>query len=131
MHLRKYKLSVFALAIVIVVALTGCTGTKTGESSYKAGTYTTEAEGYGGVIKVETTFTDKKIEKIEILENSETVGIGSTAIEKLPSEIVELQSLDVDAVSGATITSTAIIEAVSEAVEEAGGDVDSLKGSSQ
>lgn len=128
MHLRKYKLSVATLAVVIVVALTGCVGNKTGETSYKPGTYTTEAEGYGGVIKVETTLTEGKIQKIKIVENSETDGIGSTAIEKLPSEIEEFQSLGVNAVSGATITSAAIIEAVSKAVEEAGGDVQALKG---
>ena len=127
MHLRKYKLLVTTLVVVIVVALTGCIGNKTEETTYKSGTYTTEAQGYGGIIKVETTFTDEKIQKIKIVENSETDGIGSTAIEKLSSEIVEFQSLGVDAVSGATITSTAIIEAVSKAVEQAGGNVQALK----
>ncbi|TAH70176.1 MAG: flavocytochrome c [Anaerolineaceae bacterium] len=122
----KYKLSIITLTIVIV-AFTGCTRNKNGETSYKSGTYTTEADGYGGVIKVETTLTGEKIEKIKILENSETEGIGSIAIEKIPSEIVEFQSLGVDAVSGATKTSAAIIEAVSKAVEEAGGDVQALK----
>ena len=128
MNLRKHRLLVITLVIMIGISLTGCTGKKTGEdTSYKSGTYTTEAEGYGGVIKVETTFTDGKIDKINILENSETVGIGSVAIEQLPKEIVQYQSLGVDVVSGATRTSNAIIEAVSKAVEKAGGDVQALK----
>lgn len=116
------------LAIVMIVTLIGCTKESSDPSAlFKAGTYANEVDGYGGKIKVETTFTDKEIVKVEILENSETPGIGSTAIEQLPSEIVEYQSLGVDTVSGATITSAAIIEAVSKAVEEAGGDVESLK----
>ena len=34
----------------------------TDEIPHMSGTYTTEADGYGGVIKVETTLTDEKIE---------------------------------------------------------------------
>jgi len=127
MNIRKHRLIVLALAAVMVVALAGCTGSKTEKMSYKAGKYSTEADGYGGVVKVETTFTDKRIEKIEVKENSETKGIGSIAIETLPGDIIESQSLGIEAISGATVTSTAIIEAVSKAVEEAGGDVEALK----
>lgn len=127
MHLKRNNLLAIILMIFIVVALVGCNKKDTGDTSYKSGVYTTEANGYGGVIKVETTLTNDKIEAIKILENSETEGIGSVAIEKLPSEIVNSQSLGVDAISGATVTSTAIIEAVSKAVEEAGGDVQALK----
>lgn len=128
MHIKNFKLlAATILAVVIVAALSGCNGKKTGDTSYKSGIYTTETQGYGGVIKVETTIKNEKIEAIKILENSETVGIGSIAIEKLPNEIVASQSLGVDAISGATVTSSAIIEAVSKAVDEAGGDVQALK----
>lgn len=65
--------------------------------------------------------------EVKVLENSETEGIGSAAIDQIPGEIVKNQSLAVDTISGATVTSNAIIEAVSKAVEEAGADVDSLK----
>ncbi|MDR7870221.1 MAG: flavocytochrome c [Tissierellaceae bacterium] len=129
MGIKKQRLLVMTLVIAMVITLIGCTTKGPSDSSalFKAGTYATEVDGYGGKIKVETTFSDNEIVKIEIVENSETVGIGSTAIDKIPSDIVESQSLGVDAVSGATVTSAAIIEAVSKAVEEAGGDVKSLK----
>lgn len=132
MCFKRQKILTVTLVIVMIVALVGCAKKDTSDTSdisglFKAGTYATEVNGYGGIIKVKTTFTDKEIEKIEVVENSETVGIGSIAIEKLPSDIVEAQSLGVDMVSGATVTSKALIEAVSKAVEEAGGDVKSLK----
>lgn len=129
MYFKKQRLLVLSLVMLMVVGLIGCTTDTASDSSalFKAGTYVTEAEGFGGTIKVETTFTEEEIVKIEILENSETDGIGTPAIEQIPSNIVEFQSLGVDAVSGATMTSNAIIEAVSKAVEEAGGDVEALK----
>lgn len=127
--MKKQKIFGMILSIVSVFLLIGCAKGDS-EALFKAGTYTTEAEGYGGVLEVETKFTDTEIENIEVLDNSETAGIGSTAIEKLPAEIVESQSLGVDTISGATITSEAILDAVSKAVEEAGGDVESLKNTS-
>src|SRR5699024_8566592 len=125
--MKKQKIFGMILSIVSVFLLIGCAKGDS-EALFKAGTYTTEAEGYGVVQEVDTKFTE--IENIEVLDNSETAGIGSTAIEKLPAEIVESQSLGVDTISGATITSEAILDAVSKAVEEAGGDVESLKNTS-
>ena len=40
---------------------------------------------------------------------------------------MEGQTLNVETVSGATMTSEGIIEAVADAVEQAGGDVEALK----
>lgn len=115
----------------MVFTLIGCTKNEPSEKDpsaiFRSGTYVTEADGYGGKIKAEVTFTDKEIAEIKIVENSEAKGIGSIAIDQLPGDIVKYQSLGVDSISGATKTSTAIIEAVSKAVEEAGGDVESLK----
>lgn len=129
MSFKKQGILGMMLAFLMVFSLIGCTSKDESDSSslFKAGTYATEADGYAGKIKVETTFTDKEIAKIEIVDNSETAGIGTPAIEKIPSDILEFQSLGVDAISGATLTSNAIIEAVSKAVEEAGGDVEYLK----
>jgi fumarate reductase flavoprotein subunit len=122
---------IITLAIMMISTFIGCgkkeQSVKDPSALFKAGTYTTVVDGYVGKIKAEITFTDNEIVEIKILENSETNGIGSIAIEQLPADIVKYQSLGVDSISGATITSKAIIEAVSKAVEEAGGDVKSLK----
>lgn len=87
------------------------------------GTYTIEIDGYADEpMVVDVTLTENSIESIEVVSHAETDGIGTNAIEELPDTIVDTQSLSVDAVSGATVTSNAIIEAVREAISEAGGE---------
>lgn len=96
---------------------------KGGDGIFKRGTYTgVSANGRNGEIKVEVMLSADKIESVTVGENSETAGIADPAIEKIPERIVEAQSLDVDTVAGATITSNAILEAVSDAITQAGAD---------
>lgn len=87
----------------------------------KAGTYTGEAEGYAGKVTAEVTITEAGIADIKVKGDDETPEIGGNAINKLPAKMIEAKSADVDAVSGATITSEAIIEAVNQALEQAKG----------
>ena len=47
-------------------------------------------------------------------------------VESMTKEILELQGLGLDAVSGATLTSNAMIEGVAECARQAGADVDAL-----
>lgn len=101
--------------------------TQAPEGIYKAGTYTASAPGLKGDVTVEVTFTADALEKVEITDHQETPGIGTNAVDKLPDEIVKTQSLGVDAVAGATITSDAILAAVADCVAQAGGDAEALK----
>ncbi|WP_297818999.1 FAD-binding protein [uncultured Lactobacillus sp.] len=78
----------------------------------------TEA-GIGGKIVVRVTYKDKTIKKVEVLENHETEGIGAVAIKELPEKIVQANSTDVDAVSGASTTTRAVEEAVNKAIKKA------------
>ena len=89
------------------------------DGSYVAGTYTATAAGRNGDFDVTVTFSDTAITAIEIGENSETEEIGTVALEKLPNAILLAQSAEVDAISGATITSSAIIEAVQACILQA------------
>ena len=66
------------------------------------------ADGRNGPVKVEVTATKDAIFGIRVLEQVETDGIGSVAVQKIPAQIFETQSLMVDSVSGATVTSDAI-----------------------
>lgn len=89
------------------------------------GVYEGSANGMGGALKVAVTVEDGKISDVEVLEHKETAGISDPAIEQIPQAIVEAQSTDVEAVTGATVTSEAIKEAVAaalsgEGTEEAG-----------
>lgn len=88
--------------------------------SYQDGKYQTEAEGLHGPVKVATTITGGKISAVEVL-----VGAGeyqSKANDVIASEIIAAQSTDVDAVSGATVSSNAIMTAVKKALQEASGE---------
>ncbi len=97
------------------------------EAGYKEGVYTAQAKGNNGDVKVEVEFSSDAIVKITVTEHQETAGLSDPAIEKIPERIVEGQTLNVDAVSGATNTSNAILEAVADCVNQAGGDAESLK----
>lgn len=127
------------LAFVMVLGLAACGGNTAQETTaaataaseeagiYTPGTYTGTAAGKNGDVKVEVTFSANAIDSVKVVEHSETAGISDGAIENIPAAIVENQSLAVDTVSGATITSDAILQAVADAVAQAGGDVEALK----
>lgn len=90
---------------------------------YEPGVYHASAPGQNGPISVTVEFSKDRIESIRVDDARETVGIGQTAVEKLPKRIVDAQSLGVDRVSGATVSSVAILTAVADCVKQAGGDL--------
>lgn len=90
------------------------------------GIYRASATGMG-TVTLTVTVDENSITAIEIDGSGETPGIGSVAVERLPSVIVAANTWDVDGISGATITSTAIREAVKAALEEAEIKGDSIE----
>ncbi len=130
------KLLALALSLCMVVSLAACGGEKPTPTPsatpgtaalYKAGTYTAEAQGNGGMVPVTVEFSETAILSVVIGENSETAGIATPVLENFPKQIVEGQTLNLDAVSGATITSNAVLTAVAACVTQAGGDAEALK----
>ncbi len=124
---------IIGLCLVSAAVLTACaqaapsaTKVETPKVSFKAGTYTAEGKGNNGPVKVEAVFSDSKIESISVKEHTETAGLTDGAIKSVPSKIVELQSLDIDVVTGATYTSRAIKYAVADCVKQAGGEENAL-----
>lgn len=82
--------------------------------------YIGEAQGMGGAVKVKVRVEDGKMTAIDVVEQSETVGIGDKAIHDLPTRFIDAQSTEVDGVTGATVTSNALKEAVKDALSKAG-----------
>lgn len=80
-----------------------------------------EGSGFGGPITVEVTMDGDDITSVTVVSNSETPSIAGDALEKIPAEIVEADTPDVDIVAGATYTSNGIINAVRDALSKAGG----------
>lgn len=131
-NFKDLTLLLVALFTLVAVLLVGCStdsdnGGGSGEGLFTAGTYEASAEGYGGTLTIETTFTESEIEKVEVVESNETVGIGDSAIESLTDQTIENQTLALDVVSGATLSSEAFIEALEDTVKQADGDVEALK----
>ena len=85
-------------------------------------TVTGQGIGIDGPVVVEVKADATTIYEVTILEQNETPGIGSVAVEKLPGDIVAANSLDVDGITGATVSSTAIKTAITEALVSAGFD---------
>ena len=70
-------------------------------------------------IVVRVTMSGDKISQIETLQEKETPYLGGKAIPVLTNEMIEKQTTEVDAVSGASTTSAAFKEAVNQAIENA------------
>ena len=107
----------------------GAAGTAVAEETtqaYTPGTYTAAAYGMAGYVRVKVTFDETSITEIKIDDENQTVGICEEVYDTIPAAIVASQSLGVDMVAGATITSAAVISAVSQCVAQAGGDASAL-----
>ena len=114
--------------------LTGCAensesaGEKGAEPlSFTAGTYEGTATGKHGPIVVEATFTTDAIEAVAVKSHTETADLSDVALAVLPAAIVANQSLAVDAISGATLTSLGLMAAVADAAVAAGADEEALR----
>ena len=130
MKLNEGILMLFCLAIAAVVIIFGVKAfskpveQKETLDEESVTVYTGKAESsspFGGNIIVEVTLDQAgTILDIQVGENNATEGIGTRAIEGVIPAILEAQSVDVDKVTNATITSDAIKIAVQDALAQAG-----------
>ena len=93
----------------------------------ESATYEATTTGHNAPVTVAVTVSGDKIEKVEVTNDNETIGVGKKAIEIICPRIVEEQSLAVDTLTGATITSLAILRAAEEALKDSGLDLAALK----
>ena len=110
------KLSVLALAVTSSIMFTS-------PAIAKDGVYKATTLGRNGDMTVQLTVKNDKIADIRVLDWSETHPIADLPRTKIPADIVANQSIDVDVVSGATLTSFALKQAVEDCLKQAGLDV--------
>lgn len=85
-----------------------------------AQTYEASTQGFGGEVKVTLTIENGVLTAVSAEGANETEGIGSRAIELMPAAMLATNSVDVDSVAGATVTSTAVLEAAKAALATSG-----------
>lgn len=120
------------MLMVSLLLVSGCSNSASNESQEAeeqeevveetgvSGTFTGEAKGNGGPVKVTVELKDSEIVSVTAEGNDETPGLGVPALEIVANAITAKNSTDVDVVSGATVTSNAVIEATVAALAEAG-----------
>ena len=113
-------LVVVALVVFIQSRMPASAGVKDSEVPATAQTLTGTAMGRNGEIAVTVVTDGEKLYQIKITEQNETKGYGSVAVDELPVRIFQSQSLAVDGVTGATISSGAIKTAIFNALESGG-----------
>ena len=90
-----------------------------GNIAYKDGTYTAEADGFNGSVKVTVTIKNGKITNISN-SNTDTKEYFNKAWSRIQPAILKKQAVyGVDTVSGATFSSNGILEAVQKALAKA------------
>ena len=130
------KLIACVIAIVMVLSLIGgaagaeTTAAPTDEPAapvFAAGTYEGIADSVGGPLRVSVTVSEDRIEAIEILETHDTDNVRNVPLERIPAMIIENQSVNVDGVSGATLTSFFLKNAINDALSKATDDLSSFQ----
>ncbi len=131
----KKIISYVLILSMIVSMLVGCNQNQVSTSApiaatpaieFKAGTYLGESEGMKGPIKVEVTVDEEKIIAVKVLEHVDSQRLFSFANESIPDAIVENQSINVDVVAGATMSSIGIINATKNALTQSGVNLELL-----
>ena len=120
------KVSFFAMALSMLMLFTAvvpATVAIGNTGNFTAGSFLGAGPGLYGPILVEVHMSSPtRIDQVRVLSHDETHNTGNIPLELYPSLIVENQSLQIDIVAGATISSMAMLSAVRDAITRAGAD---------
>ncbi len=90
------------------------------EIKFEPGEYTAYGYGHNGQLPVTVSFSEDRILDIAVDSSKESDGIANPAFERIPQQILDGQTLNIDVISGATVSSQAVLDGVSNAVDLAG-----------
>ena len=89
---------------------------------YTPGTYSATAAGIESDVTVTMTFDANSIKEVLVDVSGETEGIGAAIGDTMVERVLAAQSGEIDAVSGASITSAAVKSAVNACIAQAKGE---------
>lgn len=126
---NRASLFVFSIAaLALLVVLAGCSvedDSDSGPSPIKdfsgnnlSGTGSGREWGYHGWVDVELTLEDGWITGVEVIGPDESPGVGAVAIQRAPTAIKQKNSVEIDVVASASITTEAIRKAGRQAIGE-------------
>ncbi len=113
------------LAVIVALALMMTSVLALADTSY-TGTADSQIGGVNAVSVTVTLKDDGSLASVVVNECKDTPGICELPCEVLPAQMVKLNSINVDAVAGATLTSDAIKAAVKTALENGNVDTTAL-----
>ena len=106
------------LSLICILSMTlsmlGCYQ-KTNSST----TYSATSQGIGGNITIDVTLQDNQIKDIQITSENESAGVGDEALTIMKERVLSNQSINVDTVSGATVSSNAFLLALKDVLKQA------------
>ena len=108
-----------AVVNAVNAAFTEASDAPAAELAFTAGTYEATAYGYNGNVTATVTFSESKLEDIQVTASVETAHVGDVAFDIMIPEMVAANGSGVDSVSGATFTSRALKTIVNDAAEQA------------
>lgn len=85
---------------------------------YKAGSYQIIADGYLHDLPVTFTFSPDKITGIKIKPGTKLHGLEKQALPQVIDRILTEQTPDIDAVTGATVSSDGLVDALTDVIDE-------------
>ena len=130
--MRQFSFKIAAMLALLISA--GCSPTTSADPETSSagdmipGTYLGTGEGRNGAIVVEVTVSENAIEAVNVISERETQNTGTVPVETYPELIVANQTINLDNISGATISSVAMKNAVKNAILSAKGNVDDFNG---
>lgn len=115
------KMKQAAMAVLLCASMAACQSQTNSGKAGVSGTFAGKGCGKGGDIDVNVTLKEGALETIEVTEHHES-GIISDTMGMLAEEMIARNTIDVDSISGATLTSSGFKQAVRKALKEAGVD---------
>ena len=129
--MKQIKLWMLTTILILsgLTTLTSCSNEDNGiveptEQVLQDGEWTGTGEGRSGTIVVKVVVKDHQVEQVTVVSQSESV-FAQEAINDIVAEAVgrtDVMSVEVDGISGATLTSTGVIDAINAALQASMGN---------
>jgi len=108
-----------AVLLALTLLLGGCASTQTGGKEV-SGEFSGVSKGYGGDVTVTLKLENGKLADVVIKGDNETETVGGRAMELMAAGMKASNTVEVDKISGATITSEAVLTAAADALAASG-----------